>query len=124
MMAWRYDTGTPSEDAISQFNCSYQSMPLFNNSDVSGYQTPDRCEGRKRACGDEERWLFEMENRSERNIYIDCYRNILLMVGRTEKQRRGTNHGSIETSSEHEINRGWGLPHQARPQVQAVQRYP
>lgn len=65
-----------------------------------------------------------MENRSERNIYIDCYRNILLMVGRTEKQRRGTNHGSIETSSEHEINRGWGLPHQARPQVQAVQRYP
>ncbi len=32
-----------------------KSVPLFNKSDISGYQVPDRCGESKRACGDEEK---------------------------------------------------------------------
>lgn len=60
-MEWNYKAGPPSEEEISQHNRSYQSMSLFNNSDVSGYQVPDRCEESESACGDEERWLIREE---------------------------------------------------------------
>lgn len=36
-----------------------------------------------------------------------------------ERQHRGTKHDNKEISSKHKINRGWGLPHQARPSLQS-----
>ena len=52
------------------------------------------------------------------------YREVLSVAinGWSERQYRGTNHGSSWTGHEHKSNRGWGLPRHTRSQVQAVQR--
>lgn len=43
-------------------------------------------------------------------------------VDSTERQHRGPNHSSTRTCAEHQVTRGWSLPHQTASQVQAVQR--
>lgn len=48
-------THTPLKNEISQHNRTYQSTPLFNDSDVSGYQEADRCDESEGGRGDERR---------------------------------------------------------------------